>query len=260
MRNKCRLVSPRPRQSAAEAGEGGITIIETTVILSVLFILAGVMSPIVSESIMTARAVKAKSDASMIAMGLINFQKDMGAAALALTGTTRSGSFAQNVGMPAVLATAGEIPKVDDEPEQDAVLPALTLLARPAFGGDEPDGQDGQTSTPVERRKWQEGPTDFLDDHLMHNRRGYRFRQPGEYGGWNGPYLSAPIASDPWGNRYLINTKFLDGRTTIADEGGRVRRAVFVVSAGGNGVIETPFDQSVVDARAYGDDIVIRIQ
>ena len=54
--------------------ERGITIIETTVILSVLFILAGVMSPIVGESVATARAVKAKNDASMIAMGLINLQ------------------------------------------------------------------------------------------------------------------------------------------------------------------------------------------
>ena len=62
----------------------GITILETTVILSVLFILAGAMSPIVSESVNTARAVKARNDASMIAMGLINFQKDLGADAAEL--------------------------------------------------------------------------------------------------------------------------------------------------------------------------------
>ena len=55
--------------------ERGITILETTVILSVLFILAGAMSPIVSESVNTARAVKAENDASMIAMGLINFRR-----------------------------------------------------------------------------------------------------------------------------------------------------------------------------------------
>jgi hypothetical protein len=35
---------------------------------------------------------------------------------------------------------------------------------------------------------------------------------------------------------------------------------VFVVSAGADGVIDTPFEQSVVEARAYGDDIVMRIQ
>ena len=94
----------------------------------------------------------------------------------------------------------------------------------------------------------------------MHNRAGYRYRRPGEYGGWNGPYLSAPVPGDPWGNQYLVNTQFLDGGTTAADSTGRVRRAVFVVSAGGNGVIETPFEQPIVDAKAFGDDIVIRLQ
>jgi type II secretory pathway pseudopilin PulG len=258
MRSQPEFVPTEPRRSKAAAGEGGITIIETTVILSVLFILAGVMSPIVSESVMTARAVKAKNDASMIAMGLINFQKDMGASALALTGASRSSAPDQATGFPAVLVSSGEIPSVEDAVEEDTLLPVLPLLVPPA--GEGKRRGSGDPTTRAMRRKWQEGPTDALDDHLMRNRRGYRFRQPGEYGGWNGPYLSASIASDPWGNRYLINTKFLDGRTTIADEGGRVRRAVFVVSAGGNGVIETPFDQSVVDAQAFGDDIVIRIQ
>ena len=30
--------------------------------------------------------------------------------------------------------------------------------------------------------------------------------------------------------------------------------------AGADGVIDTPFEQTIVDARAFGDDIVIRIQ
>jgi type II secretory pathway pseudopilin PulG len=242
--------------------ERGITIIETTVILSVLFILAGVMSPIVSESIMTARAVKAKSDASMIAMGLINFQKDVGAGALALTGTTGGGAQAQTqaVGLTAMLVSDGDVPALTDEQEQSATFPAMTLLAQTALGGARATGSGNGSSSTEQRRLWREAPADSLDDHLRHNRKGYRFRQPGEYDGWNGPYLSAPIAGDPWGNRYLINAGFLDGGTTAADSNGRLRRAVFVVSAGGNGVIETPFEQPVIDARAYGDDIVIRIQ
>jgi len=82
--------------------ERGITILETTVILSVLFILAGAMSPIVSESVNTARAVKARNDASMIAMGLINFQKDLGADAVNLGG---AGVAAQAPRLPGLLAT-----------------------------------------------------------------------------------------------------------------------------------------------------------
>ena len=94
----------------------------------------------------------------------------------------------------------------------------------------------------------------------MSNRKGYRFRRPGEYGGWNGPYLSADVKGDPWGNQFLINAAFLDGASTATDRFGNQRRAVFVVSAGANGVIETPFDQPITDARAHGDDIVVRIQ
>ena len=60
-----------------------------------------------------------------------------------------------------------------------------------------------------------------LDDHLRSNRKGYRLRQPGEYGGWNGPYLSAELRSDPWGKQYLVNSAFLDGGSSAADSQGK---------------------------------------
>src|SRR5687767_15589266 len=91
--------------------ERGITIIETTVILSVLFILAGAMSPIVSESVTTARAVRAKGDAQMIAMALINLQKDLGGDALAFTGL--ASATAEPLTLPDVLATPGDMPEID---------------------------------------------------------------------------------------------------------------------------------------------------
>jgi type II secretory pathway pseudopilin PulG len=217
----------------------GITILETTVILSVLFILAGAMSPIVSESVNTARAVKARNDASMIAMGLINFQKDLGADAVNVGGADEAARVPR---LPALLASQGAAPATEDADED-----APRLLNAPA-------------SLQAERRRWIEAPAGSLDDVLMTNRRGYRYRRPGEYGGWNGPYISGAIKGDPWGNQYLINSQWLDGGTSTADADGRPRRAVFVVSAGANGVIDTPFEQTVVDAQAYGDDIVVRIQ
>jgi len=237
--------------------ERGITIIETTVILSVLFILAGVMSPIVSDSITTARSVKAKSDAEMIAMGLINLQKDLGADALAINGaagTAEAPQFAD------VLATAGTPPQVDDR-EPGLADTVVSLFSKPGNNNGKSAGNgDASQTTVAQRRKWVEAPTDSLDDHLMTNRKGYRFRRPGEYSGWNGPYISAQLSGDPWGNEFLINSRYLDGGTTAADSQGRARHAVFVVSAGADGVIQTPFDQPIMDARAYGDDIVVRIQ
>jgi len=240
----------------------GITIIETTVMLSVLFIIAGAMSPIVSESVTTARAVRAKNDAAMIAMGLINLQKDMGGDALAYSATA---AVAQSLSLPDVLATAGEAPAIDDREvasDSDAgLLSFLSGLGQTQRGGGNALRDGGaRAARRALRRKWRESNTGSLDDHLMTNKRGYRYRRPGEYGGWNGPYVSAPVTGDPWGKRYMINTQFLDGRSTAADDNGEPRRAVFVVSPGANGIVETPFEQAITEAHAFGDDIVVRIQ
>lgn len=237
--------------------ERGITILETTVILSVLFILAGAMSPIVSESVNTARAVKAKNDASMIALGLINLQKDVGADALNLGGAAAGGAALR---LPDLLASQGSAPDVEDaqtsESDQTSMVP---LLAAPGHSGVSLTA-NARAAMRAQRLRWRETPAGALDDHLMNNRRGYRFRRSGEYGGWNGPYVSGEVKGDPWGRQFLINTQWLDGGSSAADANGRIRRAVFVVSAGADGVVDTPFEQSIVDARAYGDDIVIRIQ
>jgi type II secretory pathway pseudopilin PulG len=236
----------------------GVTIIETTVILAVMFILAGAMSPIVSESITTARAVKAKNDASMIAMGIINFQKDVGSDASTFGG---SAGLAQALGFPDVLVTSGSEPTADsDDDDLAAATPLVPLLSSPAGRGDNANNGNGRSSGRAQRRRWRDVTVGALDDHLMTNRRGYRYRRPGEYGGWNGPYLSADIKGDPWGNQYMVNAHWLDGGTTAADKNGNPRRAVFVVSSGANGVIETPYEQPITDAGAVGDDVVIRIQ
>jgi type II secretory pathway pseudopilin PulG len=232
-----------------------MTIIETTVILSVLFILAGAMAPIVSESVNTARAVKARNDASMIAMGLINLQKDLGGDALSFGGAMAA--VGQVLPLPEVLASNGATPEVDEVAEAAFALP---LLVAPGDQDATAYRRSQRAAHRAQRRKWRESRADALDDHLRTNRRGYRYRRPGEYGGWNGPYVSAEIQGDPWGKKYMINSQFLDGSASAADADGNPRKAVFVVSAGADGLIDTPFEQPIVDARAYGDDIVIRIQ
>lgn len=236
----------------------GFSLIETTVLLSIMFILAGALSPIVSESITTARAVKAKNDALMIAAAIINLQKDIGTDAFTYGATPqlRAGLVVGDAPetWPDVLVSQGSEPQLEEsEREQPAARGSLNgLLAAPASAA-------SRANRGV-RGKWLQLRREGLDDHLVTNRRGYRLRRPGEYGGWNGPYLSAKLAGDPWGNRYMVNTSWLDGAASVADASGRSRRAVFVVSPGANGVIETPFDQPITDAQAHGDDIVVRIQ
>ena len=71
---------------------------------------------------------------------------------------------------------------------------------------------------------------------------------------WGGPYLTN-IASDPWGNKYFVN-----GPGMAFGQ----NRAVFVLSAGPNGTIDTTFSQATGSGAAAvvvgGDDVVARVR
>ena len=102
------------------------------------------------------------------------------------------------------------------------LTPMVPLLAAPGHSGVSLTA-DIRAATRAERRRWRETASGSLDDHLMNNRRGYRFRRVGEYGGWNGPYVSAEIKGDPWGRQFLVNSRWLDGASSAADAQGRLR-------------------------------------
>jgi type II secretory pathway pseudopilin PulG len=92
-----------------------------------------------------------------------------------------------------------------------------------------------------------------LEDHLVRNNPGgAKYPTTGPLA-WRGPYLEK-ITEDPWGNRYLVNVK-------NANPANVPPRAVWVLSAGPNGRIET---RQTADSDsgpvAGGDDIAIRIK
>ena len=94
--------------------------------------------------------------------------------------------------------------------------------------------------------------SDTLENHLVNNRPGGKGRYPtaGQFR-WRGPYLD-PGVVDPWGNKYLVNIRQADPLLGP--------RAVFVLSAGKNGRIETAFDQPADGFTVGGDDIVARVK
>lgn len=81
-----------------------------------------------------------------------------------------------------------------------------------------------------------------LAAHLVDNAAGYS-AEAGHAGRWRGPYMEN-LSPDPWGSRYAANVGLLEA------VGGQV---VLVLSAGPNGVIETPFE--TVGLRLGGDDV-----
>lgn len=72
---------------------------------------------------------------------------------------------------------------------------------------------------------------------------------------WFGPYLET-LKADPWGNKYYVTTKFL--WPTYRSPGSE--KAVYVISAGPNSMIDTNFEQAVTGLTAGGDDVVFRIR
>lgn len=89
----------------------------------------------------------------------------------------------------------------------------------------------------------------LLEDHLITNVPGYLTARTsvGPWcPRWRGPYVSGGIGPDPWGNRYAINVAHWS----------RGSASLVVLSAGPNGLIETPF---AGEATARGGDDVIAV-
>ena len=208
---------------AAGGRETGFTLIELTVVLAVIVTLALILTPSIRDSINEARVARARNDCQTIASGMYQFYRD--------TGFFPVWKIAQNggAGTPAnrlqVLVSHGNVPSED--------VPSL----------------------------WTTGVAGSLADQLVTNAPGYTLRSAVSQFGWNGPYFSSQLMADPWGNRYAVNAALVDLSPGAAMANGQAKMAVWVLSAGPNGVVETPFAASILTAvRPGGDDIGTRIQ
>jgi prepilin-type N-terminal cleavage/methylation domain-containing protein len=204
------------------AGTGGFTLIELTVVLAVIVTLALILTPSITNFISDSRVARTRTDTQTVASSIVQFYKD-------------NGFFPQwaaaSGGGPGT--TAG---KVD-------------LLVSP-----------GNTPSAPGADKWTTGSTGALVDQLMSNAPAYAMRTATAHYGWNGPYLSSGIGADGWNNRYAVNVGLID--TTVGTEtvSGVVKSAVWVISAGPNGQVETVYTQPITTAIVGGDDIAIRVQ
>jgi type II secretory pathway pseudopilin PulG len=178
-------------------GAGGFSLIETTIVLSVLTLLTSVMAPSIGDYVAGARLVKARSDMEVISVAIARFAFDV------TLQPNRPGSWSRFD----VLVGAGAIP-------------AASTSDAEAWLADVSSERAGA-----------------LDDHLVTNQAGHA-RRPQQVGGgmfwrgWAGPYLGSGVGPDPWGYRYAVSVGHLtdgSGSNTI------------VISAGPNGVVDTPF-------------------
>jgi len=235
----------RRRGTRRWASDQGLSLVEVSIMLTVLLILAGTLIPVMGDSITSARFVAARNDLSQIAVALVNFQRDVGPLVFDGSRLRQIQSSASSVQPVMVITSDGAPPLGADRVPIETVN---ALLVPPGLALDA-----------VSIQPWIASPsTDLLDLHLRVNGHHYPESVSGPGTGWNGPYISKGIAGDPWGRQYLVNTGFLPGLPPSATPCSRC--AVFAISAGPNGLIETPFQQPVANAQVFGDDLAVRIQ
>jgi len=230
-----------------------MSLIEATIILMILFLLTGVLSPAIGDFVEDARQTKAKEDVEVIGISIVRLQRDIGAclkilAANPCTEANRvdilrsSGPdvVAGDLGSSAVDFANDDIdPNAINWDDDQAVNVGDTMVNQ--FAGNAPDYNTPAESTPT----------------------GYTLSGPQAGLGWRGVYLTPPIGTDPWGKVYLANTVFLvvatdstDG-TAEGDRRGGWSRDAFVISAGANGLYDSPFGGNVnFGMTTSGDDVI----
>lgn len=199
----------------------GFTLVEVTVLLAVIGLLVGLVSSTTGDMLQQSRLLRARDDVEQIGRAVAAFYADN-----------------------------GFFPRTEDTVDG---RPGSSLLGTLISEAPLPD-----TNTAAE--PWTGSSFDLVTAHLVRNQRGYAGRVASGGRGWAGPYVTTPPGEDPWGYAYLVNVFYLDPRDIMQEADGTRLGAVWVLSAGPNGVIETPFYQPRDSAQLYGDDIALRLQ
>ena len=200
----------------------GFTLIELTVVLAVIVTLALVLTPSITNFINDSRIARTKTDTATLAAALTQFYKD--------NGFWPQWTVANNGG------------------------PGLTTNRVDLLVS---DGNVPVVATP---NLWTTGTTDAIADQLISNTPAYAMRTATSNSGWNGPYVSNTLGADAWNNRYAINIGLIDTTLGTQTAAGATKSAVWVISAGANGQIETPYAQPMTTAAPAGDDVAVRVQ
>jgi prepilin-type N-terminal cleavage/methylation domain-containing protein len=207
------------------SSQRGITLIEITIVMTVMAILTAAAAPIASRTVDRARATRALDDAKAIRTALLAFLSEL---------------------------PGYQGPKVDGTSNGST---AIQLLV--SDGDIASDPLDGRWDDPVGNSGGGSLICDFIENHLVQNEpfddptKLYPITTPAG-NVWRGAYLSSPVDPDPWGNRYMVNVQWLQGTATER------KNDVVVLSAGPNESVDTLFE---VDGITPGDDdtmVVVR--
>jgi type II secretory pathway pseudopilin PulG len=240
----------------------GMSLVEATIIVTVLAALTAAIAPSIGTYREDARQTVAKQEVETIGAAIMQMLRDTGSRCLRLVGTTDC-TVTNRVDL---LVTSGP----DPVNVSATLAPDVTL----------PDSE-AATNSPVNWLPSASAPNqqDLLEDQLIENDNAVPYPVAGFASGggprmklgWRGAYLNGPITADPWNVRYQVNTLFLTVGTNAFDTAGSPdqlqeglretawNRDVLVLSAGSNQVVQTSFGGLATGGVSAGGDDVIYV-
>lgn len=200
-------------------GERGFTLVEVVVVIAVVLLLTGIAVPMISSYVEDSKRARARSEVGTLAGSIASFYKDTA------TWPTRDSTGTNNVLY--ALYTGSTLP-----------------TSNPFLAGHNWD-------------TWARSATrgDLLDNHLMVNEpQGSATAAYSTTGSnqWRGPYLPESSPLDPWARPYVVFVR------SAFDASAVNYKKIIVLSAGLNGVIDTPF-QAQTNQAITGDDIGVTV-
>ena len=236
-------------------GARGLSLVEVTIMLLVLMTLTGVLAPSVMDFIHDAQWVKAKEDCEAIGVSVARLMRDVGPC-LKFDG---SGGCTKANRVDLLYSNGPDVTAQD-------------------VGGDAAAGFGGGGNTAGALNWYADSERgDSMEHQLVDNGGGTGYPAPSDLGaydyagpggglGWRGAYLSSPVGPDPWGHRYLVNSVFLavardaEAGTGEGQRSGGWSHDTFCISAGPNGMYETPFAGNATHGVSRrGDDLLFVI-
>lgn len=232
----------------------GFTLMEVIVVVAVIALLAAILAPQIAKYMVDAKISKAKADLNTIAGAIGDFYKDTGRWPTANNDRGTNGTSKSNPGVLILGSLQGRNPRGHSPATKQWVdwfgSPGPNLVRgdtfRNQFVRNEPGGRNHAAYAVKEGAPQGLSLNDVL--------------------GWNGPYLKT-VPADPWGHRYYCNVLSLYYGT-----GAYIYDQCWVLSAGPNGIIETPvgsfpgnpqsgeLNSTPIGDRGTGDDIGVMIK